>query len=192
MTATGGIPQPGNSPSPELPRRVPAARWRRIFPGDERELGHLRRWLASLLPPCPARDDVTAVANELASNAIRHTRSGHGGEFAIEITWHTEAMRVAVADNGAPTGPHVIDDPASEHGRGLLVVAGLSAATGVTGDRHGRLVWADIPWGTCAAASLPGTCSAVTGGELAPARIPGRTDPDGHASLAAPYSQQLL
>jgi anti-sigma regulatory factor (Ser/Thr protein kinase) len=125
---------------------VPGARSRRIFSGDERELSHLRRWLAALLPPCPARDDVTAVANELGSNAIRHTRSGRGGQFAIEITWYGPVVRVAVADGGAPTGPHLIDDPAREHGRGLLVVQGLATNCGVSGGEGGRLVWADVRW----------------------------------------------
>jgi hypothetical protein len=33
----------------------------------------LRRWLESVLPDRPARDDVACVATELGSNAIRHT-----------------------------------------------------------------------------------------------------------------------
>jgi hypothetical protein len=125
----------------------------------------LRRWLASLLPPCPAREDVTAVANELASNAIRHTRSGHGGWFAAEITCCPLVMRVAVADGGAPTGPRLVDDPASEHGRGLLVVRGLSTRTGVRGDQRSRTVWADIRWDPItsqpAATGSPGTLPAA-------------------------------
>ena len=121
-------------------------RWRRVFRGEERQLGVLRRWLASLLPQHPARDDVTSVATELASNALRHTASGRDGWFAVEITWHQSIVRVAVADGGGPAAPHVIDDPAAEHGRGLLLVRGLSVHTGVTGDQRGRLVWADIAW----------------------------------------------
>ena len=38
----------------------------------------------------------------------------------------------------------MIEDPAAEHGRGLLLVRGLSQRTGVTGDQRGRLVWADV------------------------------------------------
>jgi hypothetical protein len=45
----------------------------------------------------------------------------------------------------------VINDPAGEHGRGLLLVQGLSVRTGVCGDHRGRLVWADISWNTGAA-----------------------------------------
>ena len=121
-------------------------RWRRVFPGDERQLSVLRRWLESLLPDCVARDDVASVATELGANAIRHTASGRGGWFAVELTWHQLAVRVAVADRGSPGEPRVIDDPAGEHGRGLLLVQGLSVRTGVCGDRRGRMVWADVPW----------------------------------------------
>jgi len=123
-----------------------ALRWRQAFPGQERQLRVVRRWLASLLPECPARDDVISVATELGSNAVRHTASGRGGVFTVEVTWVDSLVRVAVADGGSTTRPHVIEDPAAEEGRGLLLVRGLSVRTGVTGDHRGWLVWADIAW----------------------------------------------
>jgi anti-sigma regulatory factor (Ser/Thr protein kinase) len=117
-----------------------------VLPGEERQLRTLRRWLASLLPECAARDDVIAVATELSSNAIKHTASGQGGCFGVEVTWHESVIRVTVADRGAAQGPQVIQVPMAEHGRGLLVVSGLAARSGVCGDAGGRQVWADIPW----------------------------------------------
>jgi anti-sigma regulatory factor (Ser/Thr protein kinase) len=125
----------------------PPWRWRQVLPGEERQLPALRRWLASLLPVCTARDDVIAVATELSSNAIKHTASGQGGGcFGVEITWHGPVIRVTVADRGAPGEPQVIQDPLAENGRGLLVVNGLAARTGVCGDARGRQVWADLLW----------------------------------------------
>ena len=124
----------------------PPMRWSRVFPGDARQLSILRRWLESLLPDCPARGDVASVATELGANAIQHTASGHGGSFTVEITWHRSAVRVAVADSGSPAELRVIDDLAGEHGRGMLLVQGLSVRTGIIGDHRGRLIWADIPW----------------------------------------------
>jgi serine/threonine-protein kinase RsbW len=121
-------------------------RWRRVFPGDKRQLGVMRQWLASLLPDGPARDDVVLIATELASNAICHTASGQGGCFAVEIRWRRSAVRVAVADSGGPAQPRIIEDPAGERGRGLLLVRGLSQRTGTCGDHQGRLVWADVRW----------------------------------------------
>src|SRR6266700_415437 len=160
---TGGAPAHGPGPLRALDASVPGPRWRRVFPGEERQLGVLRRWLELLLPECPARGDVACVATELGTNAVRHTASGRGGWFAVEITWHRQAVRVAVADGGAPGAPRVIDDPAADHGRGLLVVRGLSVRTGFTGDRRGRLVWADVPWGAAEPASTQDPYEAAIG-----------------------------
>jgi hypothetical protein len=118
----------------------------------------MRRWLEALLPACTARDDVVTVASELAANAICHTASRDSGWFAVEITWSPGSVQVAVADNGAPSGPRIIEDPDREDGRGLVIVRALSVGHGVTGDERGRLVWARVPWGE--------------GGELAPPRFP--------------------
>jgi len=147
------MPELVNAPSQEANSAASSSplaevwRWRRVFPGHQRELSELRRWLSSLLPKCPARDDVFSVATELGSNALEHTASGKpGGWFAVEITWHPNAVLVAVADCGGPAEPRVIDDLDGERGRGLLLVQGLSMRTGWTGDGRGRLVWAQVAW----------------------------------------------
>lgn len=150
--ASGSWEQSAGSPAGPA-TRGPAMRWCRAFPGEERQLNDLRRWLESLLPDYPERHDVASVATELGANAIRHTASGQGGCFAVEITWHRSVVRVAVADGGSPSDPRVIDDPAGESGRGLLLVQGLSVRTGAYGDHRGRLIWADIPWDDAGAES---------------------------------------
>jgi anti-sigma regulatory factor (Ser/Thr protein kinase) len=122
-----------------------ARRWR-VFPGEASQLRLVRRWLASFLPEGPARDDVFSVATELASNAVRHTGSGQGGTFAVEVSWHHDEIRVAVTDSGAPQGPVLIGDIDGESGRGLLLVSALAIRAGVDGDRRGRRVWADLAW----------------------------------------------
>jgi serine/threonine-protein kinase RsbW len=120
----------------------------RVFPGEPGQLSVLRRWLESVLPESPARHDVACVATELGSNAVRHTTSGAGGRFTVTVVWYGPVVRVAVADGGAAGGPRMTSDPLGEHGRGLLVVRAMSVGMGVCGDRGGRLVWADVPWGT--------------------------------------------
>jgi len=154
MVAPSGAPSQNTAVPGTCTVPAEGLRWRRAFPGEERRLSLLRRWIASLLPECPARDDVAVIANELSSNAIRHTASGRGGWFAVEVTWYGPVVRVAVADSGAPTAPRVIDDPASEHGRGLLVVRELSMHMGVCGDGRGRLMWADVRWDASPAAAV--------------------------------------
>ncbi len=125
--------------------RQPLLRQWRVFPGEASQLRTLRRWLTSFLPDCEPRDDLVSIATELASNAIRHTRSGHGGQFAVGITTYQDRTVVAVTDGGAPQGPKLITDPNGENGRGLLLVHALASRTGVSGDRRSRLVWAECP-----------------------------------------------
>ncbi len=184
--APAPAPAPTAAPAPAaaLPAPAPPApvqRWRRVFPGQEAELRRVRYWLAELLPSGPAREDVVTVAIELAANAVRHTASGAQGFFAVELTWQTRpvTVRVAVADGGARTTPHLApgtdplgpgplgmgspglgslsvdqlgSDQLSEHGRGLRVVRALAERTGMCGDHRGRLVWAEIRWVTDGAA----------------------------------------
>ena len=126
--------------------RRPVLRQWRVFPGEASQLSALRRWLTSFLPDSESRDDLVSVATELASNAIRHTRSGQGGQFAVEIGCHEDRILVAVTDGGAPDGPELITDPDGEHGRGLVLVRALAIRTGVEGDHRSRLVWAEVPF----------------------------------------------
>jgi hypothetical protein len=152
MTGSAGTPGHGERPPRRLSELTSGRRWRRVFHGEAGQLPVVRRWVESLLPGCPARDDVTCVVSELGTNAVTHTASGRGGWFAVEIAWYPRVVRVAVTDDGAPDGPRLVDDLAAEHGRGLRVVAGLSVRTGVCGDPRGRMVWADVSWGGAAGA----------------------------------------
>jgi anti-sigma regulatory factor (Ser/Thr protein kinase) len=139
IEGSAGGARPATAPASEL-------KWRKVFPGEEQQISALRRWLTGLLPECPARDDVVTVAVELATNAVKFTASGQGGSLGVEIAWSGSIVRVGVADDGAPDGPHLIEDPLSEHGRGLMIVRALSLRAGVDGDHRGRLAWADIAW----------------------------------------------
>jgi hypothetical protein len=142
-----------------------------VFAGHSAELSAMRHWLATLLPDCPARDDLLVVTTELGANAIQHTATGRGGWFAVEVTRHGPVVQVVVADCGGPGEPRVIDDQAGECGRGLRLVQGLSVRIGYTGDQHGRLVWAQIAWpadggvaGQCPAGAVCGRSPVTVAG----------------------------
>jgi Histidine kinase-like ATPase domain len=89
--------------------------------------------VARALDGCPAADDAVLGVSELASNAIRHSRSGQGGRFQV-LVWrgHVSAC-VAVIDDGARRGPapraHGPGELA-ESGHGLRVVVELAANWG--------------------------------------------------------------
>lgn len=131
----------------DLTARESASPRRRSFPGEPRQVSEMRNWLKSFLPEFPAREDVLYVASELATNAIKHTRTGQGGWFNVEIVVRGgEGIRMAITDAGGLTTPRIVDEPDCEHGRGLRLVRALSASDGYSGDESGCLVWAEIPW----------------------------------------------
>src|ERR1019366_6106722 len=159
MAAAGKAPQHDTSPLGEPSAPGAGLRWRRVFPGEGSQLGVLRRWLESLLPERPERDDVACVANELGTNAVVHTASGHGGWFAVEITWHRAVVRVAVADCGAPGGPRMIDDPAAQPAppRGPCGAAICGGQAGLGSRFAGLSAWfgrSTLQWWALAAGEL--------------------------------------
>ncbi|MFI7147314.1 ATP-binding protein [Nonomuraea sp. NPDC050022] len=118
-------------------------RWCRNFPGTRSQVREARRFVTSYLADRPEADTAALIVSELATNAIRHSRSGRvGGNFGVTIHAGGELLILAVLDDGGPTGPHIRQ--AAEHeqtGRGLHLVEELTTRWGVYGDEYGRTVW---------------------------------------------------
>jgi anti-sigma regulatory factor (Ser/Thr protein kinase) len=74
------------------------------FPGSPEQVGNARRAVRSYLGSCPASDDVTLIVSELATNAIVHSRSGHGGTFAVRAELHPTWVWIEVEDAGGGSG----------------------------------------------------------------------------------------
>ncbi|MFA1550702.1 ATP-binding protein [Actinomadura chokoriensis] len=124
--------------------------WRRVFPGRADQIPLARQFAMFLFAETTIASDVGFVVTELASNAVRHTRSGqHGGQFAVELV-HGGLAYVGVSDLGGGGFPTVRHDPLngpveSEGGRGLRAVSQLAAMLGVHGNpSEGHTVWADL------------------------------------------------
>ena len=160
-----GLPLP--SPQPGAVRPVPSEtgpplRWRRVFPGQEAELRHVRYWLSELLPDCPARADLITITIELAANAVRHSASGLGGFFAVELSWlgNPATVRVAVADAGGLSGPQ------QAAGAGLTALLGtgpLSISPLATGTAGGAALSTAAPGAPAPGTSLVGAGFVGTG-----------------------------
>ncbi|MEU8344905.1 ATP-binding protein [Spirillospora sp. NPDC048832] len=121
--------------------------WRREFHGKADQIRLVRAFAAHLLPDFPSLDELLLVLDELAVNAVRHTRSGHdGGRFTVEISMDVAGVIVYVTDQGGPDEPHVRDiTDLAEGGRGLLTVEALATTWSCTGDAQGRTVRATFP-----------------------------------------------
>lgn len=128
------------------PPASPRLRWARRFPGTAEQPARARHWIQALLPPCPARDDLITVTSELASNAVRHTRSqAPGGTFGVTVSWNPDLVRLVVSDQGSPAPPVLVTGSDGTSGLGLVLVSKLARQWGVTGGEDGRNVWADLP-----------------------------------------------
>jgi anti-sigma regulatory factor (Ser/Thr protein kinase) len=126
-------------------------------------VGYVRAVLRDDLAVLPemVREEVALVASELLGNAVRHARALDDGQLVIDWGVGEDGVEIAVTDGGGDTKPEVSNPAPTEiSGRGLSIVATLSARWGV--EQHGSLttVWAIVPLGTGAAARAVDTGAA--------------------------------
>ncbi len=128
-------------PSPRLLRTCAAT-----LSHEPESLHRLRGWIRAVIahtPHAPCLETLVIAANELATNALLHSRSGQpGGSFGVALTWNQETIQIAVQDQGG-LGEPCLKSPlqATESGRGLYLVDSLAAQWGWTPNVFGTLVW---------------------------------------------------
>lgn len=88
-------------------------------------------------------EDVVLVASELVGNAVMHTHDDADLDIAWDLDGETVVVRVRDASDTAPSFRRPGNDCTS--GRGLAIVAALSAEWGVQPMTRGKLVWAKVP-----------------------------------------------
>lgn len=109
-------------------------------PADARR--HVRARLAYWGLP-QLSDTAELVASELISNSVA---AASGDEVGLELVLTPRSLIVKASDDG-PGIPAAssTDDPLAENGRGLALVAALSARTGYYFTDDGRkVVWSEI------------------------------------------------
>jgi anti-sigma regulatory factor (Ser/Thr protein kinase) len=113
----------------------------RVFPGRRECTREARRWVRThAAAACPAAaEEAETGAGELFPNAVRHTRSGAaGGTVTVAVTASRDGVTVHVHDLGADGGQLPCPGPSGDSrglatsGRGLLIVAAISAEWGTT------------------------------------------------------------
>lgn len=115
------------------------------LPCDPAQVVKVRRFLdASLRTDFPALvEDAVLVGSELATNAVCHAPSARG----LTAAWDAlpdGGVRISVAD-GSIVPPRREPPPdTAEQGRGLDLVAGLSAAWGMRLEPNGKVVFAEL------------------------------------------------
>ena len=89
-------------------------------------------------------DDAAAVTSELVTNAVEHVCGPGAGPIGVTLALAWDPVRVTVTvSDSSPEGPVRRDTPAgSERGRGLQIVAALSARWGWHRHGDGKAVFA--------------------------------------------------
>lgn len=118
-----------------------------VLPGVPESARRARAVVSRVLgPDHAAAQAAAACVSELAANAISHTRSGlPGGTFTLSVHDSGDAVRIAVTDTGSNTWPRARQPRrTSTHGRGLAIVAALSAAWGSERTGGGQVTWCKV------------------------------------------------
>ncbi|MEU8590308.1 ATP-binding protein [Streptomyces sp. NPDC048664] len=155
--APSGHPAPYATAGP-VPGSTAGRRFRfelAAHPGSVARARQLTRARLGVLAVCEDTCETAAlVVSELVTNAIVHTA---GERVLCELSDTDGVVRIAVRDEGcAPGEPRPVPQrPDEEHGRGLLLVAGLCRAWGVQETGPGLLVWAELEAGRPACAEPP-------------------------------------
>lgn len=130
VLARAGTDQGHREATVDLPQSLTAVREARTLVRDL-----LEQWSLFDLS-----DDATLVVSELVSNAIEHAGSG----CQLSIARVDEGVRIEVHDSGSGTPEPRPVSVTAEDGRGLLIIAALSAAWGIDDAAHGKTVWVEL------------------------------------------------
>lgn len=108
-------------------------------PGDAR--AHVRRVCGSWSVDEDAREAAEIVVTELVTNAVEHAVSAS----VVEVERRAHSLRLTVRDFDLARLPDArLPAPTSPRGRGLAMVAAVTASWGVDTHRDGKTVWAEM------------------------------------------------
>ncbi|MEV0277430.1 ATP-binding protein [Streptomyces sp. NPDC050610] len=134
-----------------MPDTARPAFWRIFLPHTTAAVPIARALIRSALTDIEAAadsDTAELLTAELVANAVEHTGGDHPIELVVELL--ETGCQVEVHDRDpAPVGgldsrvpaPSPSPDSLDEHGRGLLLIRTLSAASGYRATEHGKAVW---------------------------------------------------
>jgi anti-sigma regulatory factor (Ser/Thr protein kinase) len=146
----------------------------RMFPGLPGQAGEARRWVRALASGLGGLDpdDLALIVTELFGNAVLHTRSsGAGGKVTVAVTAdgviHVHDYGTAGPCPGLAAGPPANGDRREESGRGLQIVAALSA-----GPAHLPAAWCPVTGPGDPAIEAGGCCTCCRPGPAVPGTAP--------------------
>lgn len=135
-------------------QRVGVSCWRRRFAGRPEQVSAARRFTQLLLADSAVAVDAAWAIGELATNAIRYSRTGEpGGTFTVEVWRWRGFTQIQVTDAGGDGMPALpVEDPATQISKGGWPPEGQMGLCGIGALAHrfgtyqhtdgSRVVWA--------------------------------------------------
>jgi len=120
----------------------------RSWTADARHLAPIRTqvrgWLAPLVLPGDAEDDIVLAVSEAASNCVEHAYPADTTDGTVELTFWTEAPHLCleIVDHGTWRPP--TDQPA-HRGRGIEMMRQVMTTVLIHYDRRGTRVFLSYP-----------------------------------------------
>ena len=88
-------------------------------------------------------DAVSLLVSELVTNVVLHARTP-----CEVVMFRKDVLRIEVIDHDPRPPIRKDHDPEAASGRGLLLLAGMSARHGADRDANGKRVWFELAWPT--------------------------------------------
>jgi anti-sigma regulatory factor (Ser/Thr protein kinase) len=109
-----------------------------------------RRWALSYLASQPivaAEADIALIVSELVTNSVVHAHADSSQLLRITIRRLEDRLRIAVADNGSASVPHLRDsENGTPGGLGLRIIDRICLGWGVIRNHTGTTeVWCEAP-----------------------------------------------
>lgn len=123
------------------------AQWRALIdiPGTRRGPAAARAVVGAILPAWGLggiRDEAVLVVSELVTNAVEHAPGADS--YELEVVRRSDGVRLSLAD-GSSVRPLIKQlNHETPRGRGMAIVAALSANWGADDHHGGKRVWVDL------------------------------------------------
>ncbi len=113
------------------------------FEGDVRTVPLAREFVRRCLREWGAAhvvDEAALVVTELAANAVLHADS----PYEVRLSRTAGVVRIEVADSDVGTPEPQPFSAVAEDGRGIVIVAAVSASWGIDAQPRGKITWAEL------------------------------------------------
>lgn len=117
------------------------------FPCIPEYVGVVRTLAKAIFGKVERGEAAEMITSELATNAVRHSRSRHGGNATARFLIGEGFGRIEMIDDGADAAP-IPEDERDERRRGLsAVVNGYADKWGHDAEAGQSVYWAELYWG---------------------------------------------